>query len=272
MKPRVGIIGCGGVGWPLAKQLVQGGYSVVGTTTREARLASLDELGVASVLLDLRTHEGALPALLQSIDIAVVTLPPSRIEQGMRDYPEQLRYLDQQFEANNVSAVLFTSSTDIYPQNGEWVTEEDAAMITPRFTSTPVLALEQIFSHNPAYQATHVRFAGLMGEGYSEGAWVAGREIKGADDRINMVHKDDCVAIMQRIIQRAIWNECFNVVADEHPTKAEFYNRLCDLRGLQRPVFVEGESAYRLVSNEKVKRMLGHTFIHPDPIAALVQS
>jgi len=269
MKNKVTIIGCGALGLPLAKQLINKGYQVTGSTTRQEKIATLKQAGIQAFLLDLNNETTDLLTILFVEDCVVITFPPN-IRASKKPYLEQLQFLSQQLQQVRVNKVIFISSTDVYPQTGTWVDERDAETIKPRFTDTPVLTLEQAFSNCPNLNTTILRFAGLMGPSYNSGFHVAGREIKGADDLINMVHQDDCIAIIQRIIQRDIWGETFNVVADQHPTKRDYYNTLCDVHGLTRPTYINGSSNYRIVSNNKLKQMLEYQFIYPDPNAIML--
>lgn len=265
MKDKVVIIGCGTLGLPLAKQLIKNGYQVKGSTTHAAKLSVLEHAGIQPFLLNFNDETTDLLKVLSPKDIVVVTFPPNT-RSSKKPYLDQLKLLSQQLQQVGVKKVLFTSSTDVYPQNGSWVDEQDAEIIKPRFTDTPVLTLERTLTDCMDFNTTILRFAGLMGPSYSTGFQLAGRELKGENDLINMVHQDDCVAIMQEIIQRNIWGESFNVVSDKHPTKAEFYNKLCDILGLARPKFIEGQSSYRIVSNKKLKQTLGYQFLYPDPL------
>ncbi len=264
MNNKVTIIGCGALGLPLAKQLIKKGYQVKGSTTRQEKIATLEQAGIQAFLLDLNNEMTDLLNILSAEDCVVITFPPNTLS-SRKPYLEQLQFLSQQLQQVGIKKVIFTSSTDVYPQKGTWVNERDAEVIKPRFTDTPVLTLEQTLSDYPSLNTTILRLAGLMGPAYNSGFHVAGREIKGANDLINLVHQDDCIAIMQKIIQRDIWGETFNVVADQHPTKRDYYNALCDIHGLTRPSYIEGSSNYRIVSNNKLKQTLEYKFIHPDP-------
>lgn len=79
-----------------------------------------------------------------------------------------------------------------------------------------------------------------------------------------MVPFDDCVEVIKRVIQRNVWNEVLNVCADEHPTRNAFYTKAASELGLELPHFIDGnEGDYKIVSNDKLKRILGYKFLHP---------
>lgn len=271
MSKKVSIIGCGNIGFPLAKLLLKKGYFVNGSTTRENRLPLLQQQGIKPYLINIGDNQPIMNDFLKT-DIVVITFPPSSNgSQGCKTYSEQLQFLAMQLQRAEVKKVIFTSSTDLYPQLGTWVSEQDEAIIPPRFTDTPVLTLEQILTTQISFNTTILRLAGLIRPAFKRGANITGQDIKGAEDLINMVHQDDCVSIMHKIIQRDIWGETFNVVADKHPSKREYYNQLCDLQGLDRPNFIAGKSAFRIVSNQKLKKALNYQFLYPDPLDGLMQ-
>lgn len=268
MKGTVSVIGCGNIGLPLAKLLLQDGYLVKGSTTRKSRLATLEKIGIQPFLLNLNDESNDSLSELIQVDIVMINFPPNT-QSSRKPYPDQLQLLSKQLQQAGVKKVMFTSSTDVYPQQGTLVSEADATIIKPRFTDTPVLTLERIFTDCVDFDTTVLRFAGLMGPSYNGGAYLPGRDIRGADDLINMVHQDDCIAIMHKIIRNDIWGETYNVVADQHPTKRDYYNQLCDSQGLERPNYVEGQTAYRIVSNQKLKKSLDYQFLYPDPLGYL---
>lgn len=268
MRKTVSIIGCGNIGLPLAKLLIKDGFFVKGSTTRNSRLPMLKKAGIQAFLINLN-HDDSNRLLSDLIhaDIVVITFPPSSTQKSSKSYEKQLQLISQKLQASGIQKLIFTSSTDVYPQKNDWVNEQDAAIIKPRFTQIPVLTLEQTFTEQKSFKTTILRFAGLMGPDYRSSFHLAGRDLKGADDLINMVHQEDCVAVMHKIIKNGIWGETYNVVADLHPTKREYYNQLCDLQGLARPIYIKGESNYRIVSNDKLKQALNYQFIYPDPLA-----
>lgn len=267
MKGIVSIIGCGNIGLPLARLLVKDGFLVKGSTTRKSKLSALRQAGIQPFLINLNEESDRLLADLINADIVVITFPPRYSQKSRKSYEDQLHFISQKLQTAKIEKVIFTSSTGVYPQNNNWVTEEDAAIIASRFTDTPILTLERIFSQHKDFKTTILRFAGLMGPSFNPGLRLAGRELKGANNLINMVHQDDCAEIMYKIIRRDIWGETFNVVADQHPTKRDYFNRICDLQGLARPNYIEGQSAFRIVSNDKLKKTLGYQFLFPDPLA-----
>ncbi|BDD07673.1 NAD(P)-dependent oxidoreductase [Fulvitalea axinellae] len=264
MGRKVSIIGCGWLGLPLAKSLSDQGYSVKGSTTRTEKLEAVKATGAEPFLIRLGEKEGDLAKMLDT-EILIVTIPPSK-QGGL--YMEQMEVLAKAADGSNVSKVIYISATSAYPLNGKEVREEDAERVISRFSDIVWLDVEALFMENRSFDATVVRFSGLMGDYYQPGRYFSGKEIKGAENPVNMIHQDDCVAILSEIIRQDAWNEVFNASADEHPTKREFYGKACEAIGVEPPVFVEGRQPFRIVNSEKMKKRLDYKFIHPNPAEA----
>ncbi|MEL6925735.1 MAG: SDR family NAD(P)-dependent oxidoreductase, partial [Bacteroidota bacterium] len=119
-------------------------------------------------------------------------------------------------------------------------------------------------------KSTVLRMAGLAGGTRKPGRFLAGKkELKNGSAPINLVHQVDCVAIAAGVIARGLWNETYNVVADEHPTRAIFYTYQALKEDLEPPTFVkeDTEPNYKIVSNEKIKSALNYQLRHPDPMS-----
>jgi hypothetical protein len=106
----------------------------------------------------------------------------------------------------------------------------------------------------------------LIGYGRHPGRFFRkGRLIQNPDSHVNLIHRDDCIEIISRIIKKEVWGEVFNCCADTHPTKREFYTQAAKSIGLTAPDFeYSGTNSFKIISNEKVKRILNYEFLHPD--------
>ena len=266
-KPSVSIVGYGRVGLPLAKRLQELGYSVSGTVTRAEKQEQLVSGGLATHLLSFVPQpQGDLNAALDA-DILVITVPPSM--KAPHEYPVMLKSLADAAAEKGIQKVLLIATTSVYHQTGEDVREEDARKDAPPFLGINWLDIEEIFSLRSEFETTVVRFSGLMGGGINPGTYFAGRELKGANDPVNMIHVEDCVEIMAQIIEQNVWGEAFNASADEHPSKRDFYTKACESAGMPAPTFTDEPQPYRLVNCDKLKQRLDYSFKYPDPMMGL---
>jgi nucleoside-diphosphate-sugar epimerase len=92
-----------------------------------------------------------------------------------------------------------------------------------------------------------------------------GKKIPNPDGYVNMIHRDDCIGIITKIIKKEIWDETFNACADTHPTRREFYTSAAIELGKDTPKFEESNlSEYKIVSNQKLKTILDYQFKYPN--------
>ncbi|MGD8419492.1 MAG: SDR family NAD(P)-dependent oxidoreductase, partial [Gammaproteobacteria bacterium] len=175
------------------------------------------------------------------------------------------RRLVGKIEDSGIESVLFVSSTSVYPADSGRVSEADGAE-TP---DHPLVLIENLFRQSREFRTTVVRFAGLIGAGRHPGRFFRGNKtLHDPDACVNLIHRDDCIEIIDRIVTGNFWGETFNACADTHPRKRDFYTQAARLAGAPAPAFGDkGERSFKLVDNGKLKRVLGYRFRHPDLMA-----
>ncbi|UOQ71177.1 NAD(P)H-binding protein [Hymenobacter cellulosilyticus] len=206
--PSIAVLGCGWLGLPLAKSLVQAGYPVVGSTTTPKQLLTLRDAGITPYLLQLgpdfsATDADTLRAMLTGTEVLVLNIPPSKAGPG--GYPALLRPVGSAVAAAGVRHVLFVSSTSVYPDEPRPMTEADA--VASAEASSDLLRAEgQFTSANGQWQTTVVRLSGLIGPDRPPGRFLAGRQnVPNGDAPVNLIHLDDCIGLLISIIQQNIW-------------------------------------------------------------------
>lgn len=157
---------------------------------------------------------------------------------------------------------MFVSSSSVYQNLNREVIEDEGA----ESPNSPLYQIESLFRQEESFNTSIVRFSGLVGPDRHPGRFFRnGKTIKQADAPINLIHLDDCIGIINAIVQQSAWGQVFNGCSDTHPSKQEFYSFASSLINFPLPISDEPQSlAYKIVSNEKVKTKLGYTFLHPD--------
>ena len=104
--------------------------------------------------------------------------------------------------------------------------------------------------------------SGLVGGDRKAGRFFAGkRDVPEGNAPVNLVHLDDCIGVVEAQIQQAAWGKLYNVCADDHPRKADYYTAQAIAEGFDPPTFLPDETPrYKVVSNEKVRGELGYVF------------
>ncbi len=265
--PRISIIGLGWLGLPLAQALLQKGYSVKGSTSTPEKESSLQRSGYDAVVMALEpAPKGNLSYLLEA-DVLVVNVPPKAGKMGDAFHPEQMRHLADAVAASAVRWVLYVSSTSVYPELNREVVETDVQ--TPDESAAPaLLQAEQIWQslQTDSFQVTILRCGGLMGYERQAGKYVAGRTVDSGAVRVNYIHRDDAVGLLVAVLEQGLTG-VYNVVAPQHPTRAEVYAASCQKHGYALPQLVEPESPlpFKLVSSAKLIAQTGYSFSYPDP-------
>jgi len=276
----VSILGCGWMGRPLAQHLVARDVIVRGSTTTPEKVDALRDDGVEPYLLTLDPGlEGENASALFKSRILVLNIPPSRSRGDVEVYyRRQIDAVRKAATGGAVEWILFASSTGVYPNVERTVTEADQPPGQPdalpgsrRSTGLAVLAAEKQLMDDPSFATTIVRFGGLYGGDRHPGRFLAGRtNVSRPEAPVNLIHRDDCVALLTVLLEQGIRDEVFNACADAHPTRRAMYTRAAEAFGLEPPTFDASDATTgKQVDNQKVKARCGYQFLHPDPLADL---
>ncbi|GAB2787493.1 SDR family oxidoreductase [Hymenobacter latericoloratus] len=263
-------MGCGWLGLPLARTLVEAGYRVHGSTTTPGQLLTLRDAGIRPFLLSLSPSlsvidADTLQALLHGAEVLVLNVPPSRAAGSPEAYPALLQPVAEAATLAGVRHVLLVSSTGVYADEPRIMRESDAqAAIT---AEVPLLQAEALFQSE---QHTVVRLAGLIGPGRSPGRFLAGRAgVPHGEAPVNLIHLQDCINLLSSIIEQELWGYTFNASAATHPTRRTFYTAAATRLGLQPPTFLEETTGGKQIDSSLIRELTGYQFRHEDVVAAL---
>ncbi|MCY4672577.1 MAG: NAD-dependent epimerase/dehydratase family protein [Bacteroidetes bacterium] len=267
-EPTASVLGCGYIGRPLAKLLLDRGWRVRGSTTSETKLDQLLSDGVEPYLLKLTPDlQGRGRRDFFDSDVVVLNFPPGRRRADVKIFMESaMESLLFYLKGGNVQKVLFVSSTSVY-RSGH-VREEDAGKLIPETASgCALLAAEKTVKSACEFQTTILRCGGLYGYERKPGRFWSGRLLRNPQNSVNLVHRDDAVGIALATIMQNCWGETFNVCADQHPSRAEFYTQAALRLGIALPkVGFDESQSDKVVLNHWVRKRLGYAFKYPDPL------
>jgi nucleoside-diphosphate-sugar epimerase len=263
----VSILGCGWLGLPLAEFLIGKGYRVKGSTTTRSVLDVMKSCGIEPhyLVIDPGLRGEGLEEFFNS-DVMVVNFPPERRDDIADYHPEQIRSLIARLDESPVKKVLFASSTSVYPDLDREVTEDESSLPVKQ-SGIALLRAEKLLAGSSSFVTTIVRFGGLIGYDRMPGRFLAARKnIPGGGSPVNLIHRDDCVEILYRIIGQNLWGVILNACADEHPLRKDYYTAQALRLGLDPPEFNESEkTGYKIVNSSRLKKLLGYSFKYPDP-------
>ena len=256
-KKYISILSCGWLGESLAVNMLGKGFSVKGATTSLDKKERLSVKGIDAFQLRFEDLNENMIQFLNS-DILILNLTIKDIEL----YKQFLPVLEQ----SSIKNLILISSTGVY-KNSEKPVDENSDL-----SESPWVAIENLLIDSKNFQTTILRFSGLFGGNRKPGNFLSGKTVKNADAPINLIHRDDCIQIINEIIKQDVWEECFNCTADTHPSKKEFYTKAAEAIDVPLPIFDEeggNNSSFKLITNEKLKRRLNYNFIHSDLMKAL---
>lgn len=256
MIKTISILGSGWLGFPLAEHFASNGNHVKSSTTSKNRLQELSSLRIEAFILDIGQLPSHLHAFLKA-NVLIINIPSKNID--------EFKNLIKEIEISEIEKVLFVSSTSVYKNENKTLFESDAE----ESTISPLLEIENLFRKNSNFKTTIVRFGGLIGYSRNPGRFFKkGSLVHDPESNVNLIHRDDCINIISCIVEQEVWDEVFNCCADTHPTKREYYTQAAKKSGFPAPNFAESDArSFKIISNQKVKRILHYEFLHPDLMA-----
>lgn len=267
---KISILGCGWLGLPLAKRLIEKGNRVKGSTTSQNKLSILENAGIQPflVVLESESISESITAFLSESEILIIDIPPklrgsnaTALDSTRKIFVEKMENLIPFIEKSSIKKLIFVSSTSVYGDKNDLITEE--TLPNPETESGKQLLLaEALLQKNQYFETTILRFGGLIGEDRHPVTSLSGKENLGnADAPVNLIHQNDCIAIIEATIDQSKWNEVFNAVAPFHPTREKYYTQKAREQNLLLPKFnSEKSNVKKIVSSEKIEKVLHYKF------------
>lgn len=286
---RIVIFGCGYVGRPLAKSLVDNGHEVWLHSRNLESLSAVDtvpdERKVSGNLHETGWHH-KLPG---SWDLAynLVSSAGGGLEGYKLSYIQGNQSIREWAAGVEVNRLIYSSATSVYPQsNGEWVGEEDVPAIEQLSSSGQVLyEAEQLVLGASEFRSRVVaRLAGIYGPGrhlYLNRMCEGVTTLPGNGNAwLNLVYLKDIVSVLMQLADFDCERDVFNVVDDLPSRKQDIVDWLAGETGSARMRFDPDEAGPRAsrrttgtglpnrrVSNSKLKQQLDWTPSYPDYMA-----
>jgi len=244
------ILGSGWLGLPLAKEL-SNKYDIKLSTTTDSKVDKLIYKNITSYLIDIDNISNNIKSFFNS-DVLIVNIPSKNVE--------SFKKLIEKIKSSPIKKVIFISSTSVYKDCNSYVKEED----TSCYGDSELLKIEDLFLKLEDIKTTILRFGGLIGYDRNLVKFFQNRTVSNSKAPLNLIHRDDCIEIIKQIIQKDIYGEIFNCCASTHPTKVEFYTYCADISNFEVPHFDDELYHYKIIDNEKLKKVLAYEYIHDD--------
>jgi len=254
----ISILGCGWYGEALAVALLRNGTTVKGSVTSAIKFERLRALNVQPYVIRFDSTSQIIDPAFFECDIMVICITPKLKTGGEQTYLHKIRCIIQTCVQYGVKKVIYVSSTGVYGDHNSEVNELNHPKSDT--ASGSILAeAEELFSGEPGFKTTILRFGGLIGPGRHPGRFFAGKiNIPNGQAPVNLIHQQDCVAITERIIEQDAFGNLFNAVSPDHPIKSAFYREMSAKTSLPQPEFIDELKNWKIVNSINLSKILGY--------------
>ena len=274
---QISVLGCGWLGFPLAKSLLQKGFLVKGSTTTFEKISILENVGITAFQIALSEEEikGDIDSFLFNSQILIIDIPPKLRGNSNENFVAKIQNLIPFIEKSSIEKVLFVSSTSVYSDNISIdLITEDTIPNPDTESGKQLLEAEKLLQNNSNFTTTVIRFGGLIGEDRHPIKFLVSRSLgrenlENPDGPINLIHQLDCIGIIEAILKQVqndklSFGETFNAVAPFHPSRKVYYSKNAQELNLPLPKFDESKpSVGKSICSEKVEQLLVYTFKKP---------
>jgi nucleoside-diphosphate-sugar epimerase len=260
----ISILGCGWYGKALATVLIDDGYHVKGSATSTEKLETLAELGIEPFLVNFKANEENYEFEFFTCDVLIISIPPRTRHGEGGDYLPKIQRIIDAAMRHNVQKIIYISSTAVYGESCDKVTEADVPVPDSK-SGVRLVQAEELFNGQPAFKTSIIRFGGLVGPGRHPGRFFAGKkDIPNGQAPVNLIHLDDCVGITQAVISQNKFGLIINGVAPHHPAKMNFYGKATAQAALDAPQFIDELSAWKVIDSAVLPMELNYRFRIPN--------
>ncbi len=265
------VLGCGYLGLRVARLWKSQGDEVYAVTRCQNNAELMKQEGIIPLIADITEPKSV--SRLPKTDTVLFSVGMDRKKydsvhnvyvNGLKNVLSGISEVPSQF--------IYISSTGVYGNfDGAWI-DENSPTAPAREGGKACLAAEEILRNGRfAAQSCILRFAGIYGpQRVPTKALIESQQWKkiSSDGFLNLIHVDDGANIIQKVAERAIAGEIFNVSDGNPPKRKEYYQFIAEQLGLPEIPWKETEAANentrsgsnKRVSNKKLVGQLGNLF------------
>lgn len=255
----ISILGAGWLGFSLGEKLLQLNYQVNASTTQVEKFSAFEKAGLKAFLIQLSDADEIDHSFWT--ETLILSFPPGKsgdyssyaikVENILMQLPEMCK------------RVIMISSTSVYPKkSGHW--NEDQMLVAETPEAESILdAEEAVLASNK--QAIILRLSGLVG--YERNPARFGTSRLPANEPVNMIHRDDAVGLIIRLLELEHIEGIFNVCSPVHPSRQAFYTAGAKYLGVESPILQTSVDAItRTIDCEKLLAATQYVFQKENPL------
>ena len=249
---NISILGGGWLGFPLGKELAKQ-HQIKMSSTSQNKLKIYADAGLQPFLLNILPNESSTfdSMFFEECDLLIITIPPNRRNSESLDYVKKMDWIISQIEKHDIKEVIFTSSTSVYDG---LINEVDE--LSHLLNETNEIVVNELkLLHSKTFNAAVLRLGGLFGnERHPVYYLVKKKVIENGNEPVNMLHLNDAINAIKRIVSKPIPNSIYNLVYPKHDSRETFYTNAAKRLNLILPPFIYSEvSKNRKVMSEKIQ-------------------
>lgn len=231
---KLGIIGCGWLGSEIAEKAIDNGFEVIAT----ARNAKEPNKGYS--VLQYNLGDSFPSRHFKDCDYIVVSIPVNK-NNTIQNFSKLFNELSW-FKGT----LIFTSSISVYFKEGH--NDEDSKVDSENPNAQIESLIQRVFEN-----VIILRLGGLIGKARHPIHYLAGREVKNGNHKVNLVHLDDILRVVFLLVGSNKKGGLYNVVHPNHPTKQDYYSNCAMRLNLALPQFEESENNGKVVLGTKLE-------------------
>ena len=158
------------------------------------KVSLLNNLGVNAFHIDLEHPSDNLSSFFDA-DELIITIPPKA-----KNYAQLIEHLIPEIEKSTIKRVTYTSSISVYG-NAIGVITENTKTQPIRTSVEQIVEVEQLLLNNNTFNTNIIRLGGLIGTDRHPAYHVSGKQLKAPYDLINLIHLDDSLAVIKKLLK-----------------------------------------------------------------------
>lgn len=263
MNNTIAVLGCGWLGIPLAKALINLGYIVHGSTRSQGKIRQLEADGIIPFVIQLNETktEGNVEAFLKNCNTVIINIPPGLRQNPESNYVSKIKSFVNYLANSCVSKILFVSSTSVFQDTANIDNYNESS--SPNAKSDAGIQLvktEQLLLDLPFVDTKIIRFGGLIGKNRHPAVFLSDKPLKNPEAPINLIDLDDCVGLLIKILNSKSEQKIFHGVNQCHPLKKDYYKKVCMAKNIAPPLILNKASKGKIIESGNTLKTLDYNY------------
>ncbi|MEP4890373.1 MAG: NAD-dependent epimerase/dehydratase family protein [Aliiglaciecola sp.] len=265
---KIAIIGAGWLGLPLAQALTKSGHTIVATKRSGTEVNKLQEIGISAIQYELGDNLDTQQLThLFNAQTLILNIPPGRKSPSLDTFSQNMRALLSTAKYKGIQNVLFISTTAVYGNTEGTIYEYTP--VAPQTQSGKIhVEIENCVRSLFQQNACILRLGGLVSpDRHPARSLSARKHIENGQQRVNLVHREDVIRAIEKIINSNKFGQTYHLCSLEHPTRQQYYTDAATAMKLAPPEFVEDLSlpSGKCINSEFTLNALEMALVYPSP-------